>query len=84
MFKFDDNVKVAVIILLCCVAIMTHQSLVSLNLYNQNRIIITEMVRLQTEVKKLQDLQVELNQDLSPVIYFLKQVTEQEKILRGD
>ncbi len=79
-----DTDKLAVIILLCCLAIIAHQSVVSLNLYNQNRIIITEMIRLQTEVKKLQDLQVELNQDLSPVIHFLEVIEMQEKILRGE
>ncbi len=83
--KIEDNVKLAVIILLCTVAIIAHQSVISVNLYDQNRIIIKELVRLQTEVKNLQELQVELNQDLSPVIYFLEQVTKmQEKLLKGD
>ncbi len=79
MFKFEDNVKVAVIILLCCVAIIAHQSIISVNLYNQNRIIIIELVRLQTEVRRFRELQTELNRDLSPVVYFLERVTQQRK-----
>ncbi|MDP2362553.1 MAG: hypothetical protein Q8M94_02165 [Ignavibacteria bacterium] len=78
----NSNKILAVIILLCTAAIMTFLSIVSVNLYNQNRIIIAEMIRLQTEVKNLQDLQVELNENLEPVVYFLEQVNEhQQKLL---
>ncbi|MBT9164971.1 MAG: hypothetical protein DDT23_00982 [candidate division WS2 bacterium] len=74
-----DVDKLAMVIVLGVLVTLLYQTIISTHLYRQNRILTTELVRLRSEIRNLQSLQMELNQDLSPVIYFLEQVTEMQR-----